>query len=385
MLKISPSSAQIWANCPGSYIMSLNIPDIENPNKLAGIESHERVKNAFILCKSLYDIDTLEDTGQLTADESEYCKYIFQLASDSVDNICGIETAIVTKPIGGIVLTGTVDFYTLVGDTLYIVDKKMEFGHKVLPKNNLQTLIYAFAIYENVLRKNAAIKKIACVIWQGKPNIHVYELQENEYSIALNNLHSSIIELTDASLSYAQKNTWYDRYLKPSENVCRYCPAIVTCPKVYESYAIIRENMQNMDEDMSDVPTNILAAIMADLLPEFPNVKRFMDRCEALALHLATNGVNIDGFTVKQNESGKKTWANDKDALTFLFKYFPRDKAVKYTPITPTQALNALKNHPLLPEITEEIALYIKKTSGKKTLVNMTSEIESFEIFDDIG
>jgi len=157
-IKLRPSSAERWLNCPGSVKYG-STPPTEHTND--GILAHELI--AKILDGGFDSIKfPNEEMGKAI---SAYIVYVWPIAIAS--DIWGIEEKIF---IDKIMSNGTCDFWAVEGNTLHIVDFKYGTGKRVFARDNPQLMLYAYGMTNCLKLENFNFKQYKIHIVQPRKN-----------------------------------------------------------------------------------------------------------------------------------------------------------------------------------------------------------------------
>ena len=230
--KLSPSSAERWMTCPGSQVLSDDMPQKTSAYADEGTAAHA-------LAEAMLNTAAVQcPNPEMLAAVQIYVDHVREL--NAIGTKLHVETVVKVSE----QCWGTAD--AIVWDpttaTLFVRDLKYGAGVPVVARGNLQLKIYALAA---LLTMKYPAKVINVGIVQ--PRI-VHEdgcIRSVDYdSIDLLDFHA---DLADASLRVKEAyrdaahdgkvygystRAWQEKYLVPSEKGCRWCLAAPTCPKL---------------------------------------------------------------------------------------------------------------------------------------------------------
>lgn len=239
---------------------------------------------------------------------STYCNYVKGI----VPADAFLETRMTTS-FHGATITGQPDAIILKGSSLTIVDMKFAHGKRVEARNNTQLLIGAWLFTRTGDRDVTDLTMVICQ--GGRIDEVVYSEEETKATFTV----------LESAMAVAIAQAGADIYV-PSEPVCRYCPHIITCPKMIET----EKDFQNMQPFPPDLDR--LYADAQILKARIAVIER-----EAFT-HLRKGG-SLDSWKLVSGRSGNRAWIDEDAASKVLLAHGAKEKEIyKKELISPAQA-----------------------------------------------
>jgi len=343
MIKLRPSAASRWLNCPASVKLCEGIP-YQPAGEAAqiGTAIHSVAETCILTGMSPYDFIGKQVEGITITDGNA------DFAQQHVYHVRDLELRLGTLKVEQFVtiyesdkinLAGTADVlaYSFEKDTLVIADLKTGRGY--IDADSDQMKLYALGAMRTL---KAVFKNIELAIIQphhGEPRVHKMTYDELADWSSQN--------LTPALVAIAEGSTTPT----PSEKACQWCPAKATCPAHVEIFneVVAQPAMHTMSEDE-------LAAMLA-------KVDMVEDYIKALRVYATTRlegGSVIRGWQLQPKRALRK-WIDEDKAYEALLQAGLETKQIYVQSIiSPAEASKLLSkdDRMLLDDITE------KKSSG---------------------
>ena len=342
-IKLRPSAASRWINCPASIKLCAGIPDSPSGDAAQiGTAIHAVAETCILTGVSPYDfIGKTVEGITITEQNADF-------AQAHVNHVRDIELRLGTLKVeqyvtiyesDSINLGGTADVlaFSEEQDTLVIADLKTGRGY--VDANSDQMKLYAIGAMRQL---KAEFKNIELAIIQphhGGPRTHKMTFKElNDWT--LENLTPALKEIAQGATEPT-----------PSEKACQWCPAKATCPAHVEVFneVVAQPPMHTMTEDE-----------IAAMLAKVDMVEDYIKALRKYATDRLEGGSVIRGWQLQPKRALRK-WANDKKAAAALIDAGIAKELIYITSIiSPAEASKLLSKDDrfLLDDITE------KKSSG---------------------
>lgn len=353
--KLSPSAAERWMTCPGSVVLSADMPQKSSVFAEEGTFAHE-LGEMLLLNKTftkelpegmLDNVMVYVDHVKSLCDEP-YNLHVEQRVKVT-DNLWGTADAVVWQP----------DV-----NHLHIVDLKYGAGVPVEVIGNLQLKIYALA---TLLTFEYPAEKVTATIVQPRcPHSDGFVRSVTFDVVDLVDFHADLIdaiEQVDNAVSYSGQVSvrWQDDYLQPSEKGCRWCLASPVCPK-------LKGMAQDAAKKVFAKGQAYDPAELAATLDTLPLLEGWIKNVREFAYEEAERGTAIPDWKLVEKRATRK-WRNESEAAVLLEKHFPNEsKTIFFSEpalLSPAQVEKKLSKdqYTLLDE------LCVKESSGH-TLVH---------------
>lgn len=350
---LSPSSADRWMTCPGSVILSLDIPPTTSEAAEEGTNYHDLAAVCLNQGKDASEFvgQPFEDETLVTEDNADY----LQVYLDQVRELAAqgghllVEQSLPISQITGEKdAEGTTDCAIIREDEVVIDDLKFGRGVAVKAEGNRQTRIYAISVLDKHELWDS-VKRVRIIICQPRIMSGV-----TEEVVSVDELRLFRDEVAAAAKPIIRALPNRDPLpLHPSEKACRFCPAKATCPeltKVVET--ALSEGFENLDEPIV-ARTGEIIDTAADRLGK---AGKTADLCEIYMRGVRSKiestllaGDPVTGFKLVQGRKGNRQW-KDEDLVESMMKKkwrMKRDDMYKSTLISPSAAEKTLgKTHP---------------------------------------
>jgi hypothetical protein len=319
----SPSSAKRWLTCPGSFALSLQIPE---PPSSAYASEGTRLHDVAARILQFGAVLVTDDDMQRLLPYTQHCFALIDAAEWHE-----IETTIMHSEL----LYGTPDFVAQVGDTLHVVDLKTGAGLMVFPTENDQALAYAYMAlvrYESV----GATMPTKVVLTIVQPTDE--EEPVKSWTTTVDHVMDWGVR-AEAAMRAALAGS---SELVPGEH-CRWCKAKPSCPK-------LRGLAVGIGVQGALNPSELSPTDTADILERADLVLQFIDAVREHGHDLATRGVDVPGWTLKPKRA-MRAWSSEERVLEIA-----RRRKIKIWQDKLMSPAMAEKAHPNLPkELADEI------------------------------
>jgi len=399
---LGPSGCSRWLYCPGSVILSKDMPDTSSKYSIEGTDLHELGAYALeegVACETL--VGRALPSGAIVTDEmAELIQtgYVNHVLTYATGGSLTVETRV---PIGFLTgeagAEGTADAIVIREDReLIVIDLKAGAGVEVSPEHNEQLQLYALgAIALHDLQEE--VDTIRLVICQPRTG----NGQPKEWVVSYHDLQlfAREVEQVGAKIQKGLKIFGETQVnilpFKITEKGCRFCKAKGTCPTLashVQGMALVGfEDLTKIGND----PARVISARAHGKLGEWMDavdvVELWIKGVRAAvetALLAGQDVIGRDGaYKLVQGRKGARKWA-DAEATEALFKQFrlKTEEMYSFTLITPTAAEKLLKNdHPRQWEKTVELvtqsegAVSVAPAIDKRPAIVKTGSTEGFE------
>jgi hypothetical protein len=384
---LSPSSAHRWARCPGSVVLTKDLPRTSSSFADEGTAAHELA--ALCLTKGTDADEHIHlkikvDSNEFIVD-TDMASFV-QNYINLVRSITG-ETMVeqrlsISSITGEVDATGTSDVVLIDGGNLTIIDLKYGRGVRVDAEDNEQLAIYAMSAVEqfDILGE---IDQVRMVISQPRLD-HV-----SEWAISLDDLHQYITKIRVAagfvrgSLAYAEKNNGEVRLLdlNHGDKQCRFCDAKASCPALtahvlstvadefVDLSAPIAPQIAHAKDMTIDNPTlgNLLGAV--DLIESWCKAIRAKTESELFA------GNAVPGYKLVQGRRGSRKWADADEVETMMKSMRMKlEEMYDFSLISPTTAEKLSKAGVIGPRQWPKLQQQITQPDGKPSVAPMSDK-----------
>ena len=339
MIKLRPSAASRWINCPASVKLCENIP-YQPAGEAAqiGTAIHTVAETCILTGMSPTDFIGKEVEGiTITAQNADF-------AQAHVDHIRDLELRLGNLKVEQYVtafksdavdLGGTADVmaYSVEQDTLVIADLKTGRGY--VDADSDQMKIYAIGAMRSLKEEFANIELSIIQPHHGEPRTHKMTFKElNDWT--LDNLTPAIKAIINGNTEPT-----------PTEKGCQWCPAKATCPAHVEQFNEVAAQpaMHTMSEDE-----------LGAMLAKVDAVEDYIKALRKYATERLEGGAVVRGWQLQPKRALRK-WKNEDDAATMLMSYgISRDSIYVTSIISPAEASKLLSkdDRSLLDDITKK-------------------------------
>jgi hypothetical protein len=338
-IKLRPSAASRWINCPASVKLCEGIP-YQPAGEAAqiGTAIHAVAETCILTGVSPTDFIGKQVEG-ITITESNA-----DFAQQHVNHIRDLELRLGTLKVEQYVtayessklnLGGTADVlaYSVEQDTLVIADLKTGRGY--VDADSDQMKIYAIGAMRSLKEEFRNIELAIIQPHHGEPRTHKLTYKElNEW--AAKNLTPALVAIAEGSTTPT-----------PSEKACQWCPAKATCPAHVEQFNEVAAQpaMNTMTEDE-----------LAAMLAKVDVVEDYIKALRKYATERLESGSIIRGWQMQPKRAQRK-WKDEKGAARFLLSHGVAQEKLYVTElISPAEAAKLLskEDRALLDDITKK-------------------------------
>jgi hypothetical protein len=338
-IKLRPSAASRWINCPASVKLCEGIPNSPAGEAAQiGTAIHAVAETCILTGVSPTDFIGKEVEGiTITSINADF-------AQQHVNHIRDLELRLGTLKVEQYVtiyesdkveLGGTADVlaYSDEKDTLVIADLKTGRGY--VDADSDQMKLYAIGAMRSL---KAEFRNIELAIIQphhGEPRTHKLTFKElNQW--ALENLTPALVAIADGTTTPT-----------PSDKACQWCPAKATCPAHVETFNEVAAQpaMHTMTEDE-----------LAAMLAKVEMVEDYIKALRKYATERIEGGAIVRGWQMQPKRALRK-WADEEKAYAVLLQAgLTTQQIYVQSMISPSEASKLLskEDKALLDDITKK-------------------------------
>lgn len=383
----SPSKAEGWFACAGRAVLEAGFPDKGSEYSDDGTARHDICAKSLLSGEHVHRYVGLQAENGVTYqadwvdEDQDYVDVVRALAEggelfveqkldfrrfiDCTDPNEGFGTgdAVVLKPIGD----GTHE--------LVVIDRKTGYV-EVEVERNKQLMLYALGAYDEHSLVYE-IRRVRLVIHQRRAT--EWDCSVEELLAFGKEARSRAITVVNAVQMHGKVDQaeWERTFLNqhPSEDACRYCKAMATCPsmqrKVQETVGADFDLLATgVEIDVSPMPADNLASAMAaaGLIEDFVKAVRAEVERRLLA------GLDVPGFKLVLGKAGARAWRDAEAAEAELKKMRLKvEDMYDLKVISPTSAEKLTKAHgdakPLLgPRQWTKLQAHITRSDPKPSV-----------------
>lgn len=296
--KLSPSAAARWMTCPGSVVLTANMPDTTNIYAQEGTKAHDLAEQCLLQkVKASHFTGKNYDESMLMYVQS-YLDYV--LAIKQKNSFLFVEKRLSLQKWvpGGF---GTCDAIILDKRKreLHIIDLKYGMN-KVDVENNSQLYMYALGAADKVLQHIDTV-----IVHIVQPRINYYGSEE----IPLDKLHAFGVKAKKAAELCFTDNA----PLNPSEKACEWCKAKATCPALYaHSLKVVGDDFTPIAvEKMTDAQLKLV-------LDNKTLIDKWLKSVESHIMNKLTLGEKFQGYKLVESRSNRKYTSDAQSTLIKL-------------------------------------------------------------------
>ena len=405
--KLSPSSAHRWLNCPASVIVSQGLPDSRSAYAAEGTAAHFLASECLtqdVTASYFEKYIAVEDNGdcyfttlavgagnlpyfnaegEMAEHVQKYLDYVQKIVQDTKGTLFVEQSLSLEHITGEPGAKGTSDSVILTDNEIIIVDFKYGMGVKVDAENNQQLMLYALAALAEY-DFYAEFQQARLVIHQPRLG-HV-----SEWTISIDELNAFGDQVKRAAkyISMLDADSLdIDADYCPSEDTCKFCKAIATCPAAQkEVFEAIANDFDDLSDDSGDELENDR---LAECYGKLDFIKTWCKAIEQLTYDKLAKGENIDGFKLVEGRAGSRKWADESEAEALMKSMRIKvdlmyDKKI----ISPTSAEKLAKTDKIGSTQWGKLQDLIIKPQGNPTIakaddkrpaINLTATADEFE------
>jgi len=318
---LSPSGAERWINCPGSIEAERGLPD--SPSEyaaegtvahtvgetciLSGEQAESMIGKTFTADGFTFTVDhEMAEAVQVYLDHVAGLKAIYH---DEPELVTAVEQRVYTSIPE---CYGTADFLLWAPKSrhLHVVDYKHGKGKRVIVKDNLQLLIYAWAagrgLYNSI---NAVPERVTIHVVQPRiNNVHFEHYTLDELAPFIRRIEQA----AEAALQPGAPRV-------PGEAQCQWCKAKPTCPElgryvddtVVQLFPVVGGEIGG-DSTQPDV--------LAQAMSRVDLVKAWVKSVEDRVFEMLEVGVPVPGYKLVSGRALRKWGLSDEDVKAELRK-----------------------------------------------------------------
>lgn len=323
--ELSASGARRWMNCPGSVVLSRDVPlaktSIYGAEGSVAHQLAERVltgtleKAAAALGETIScEGNNIDITEEMITAVNKYLSVLkpFQVAANAGEATFYVELRVSPKfdePLNT-ELFGTADAIAFDPDNrmLHVIDFKYGKGVRVEAQNNPQLLYYGLGTLAHFDISNSSRWRVALTIVQPR-----YTSRDGTYKYTHVLTAAELYDWGKKTLLPAIKRTQKKTIETKAGNWCLFCTAKVVCPTKKEEQQQLINEIFSVDSLLPN-PTTLMPAQLTEILTKG---KAWLVACENLALDKAKHGETIPGFRLT-NKIGNRRWISENDVITEL-------------------------------------------------------------------
>jgi len=272
-----------------------------------------------------------------------------------------------------------VDAAVINPESLHIIDLKYGEGVVVSPERNLQTVIYARQIADELTLPLDF--PITSHIYQprcrnnGDTPAHTWETTWGEIKQISDEIadHAQVIQIN-------HKTNGQPLQFAPSEKACRWCPAKGFCPARQADMLDGIEALAVIDEKPVTLPMPSALAVeqLAAVLKHKKKIVQWLNDAEEYAQDRLKEGHDIPGFKMVMGKEGNRYWSNPQQAAKLLIDttILKRNEVIEESVISVAAAEKLLGKKKLSAELTNLIA----RPPGKPTIAPADDKRESLTV-----
>jgi hypothetical protein len=358
----------------------LSMPYLEDSSRYAeeGTDVHELAAECLISGKDAAAFEGrilplgTEVSGEAVGYVQEYLDYIRERLAPGAE-------LLVEKPFGLYSITKEVDaegtpdavVVSPADCTLYVFDLKYGKGVRVDADENLQLLMYAAAVYEEVSLYTPIVNVVMCIVQPRMNHVDPWAITSGELNRRVETLRDAADGVWGATAvpEDQRDEAWAQRYLQPGEDQCRWCRAKAACPALtLVSTQMVETNLEglvDLDATVNGVPSagnNDLARWHSML----PAIGAWCDAVKAEAFRRAEHGL-LPGYKLVAGKRGSRAWTDSEAAEKALKSMRLKvEEMYDLKLISPTSAEKLLKDS---PRRWTRLQSLVGQSAGKPTLV----------------
>lgn len=379
-VKIRPSSAGKWVNCPGSAKLEDGRPEGDTSFADEGTVAH------WIAAKILKGEELPELGSQWEVENKEVVPVLVDsglpavtFTQEMLDHVRKYTEDVIDGTYAEYIhveehvkifdnVEGTPDAFEYCKDAgvLYVHDLKYGFT-QIDAKDNYQLLLYAYGIL-NEYPEWEPWQGIALIIHQPRLN------RVDSYTYALGEFEEKIQFLKVKANGTQSENA--EEWLYPGDHCAKYyCKARAICPALNKFVLADLPDMEEVQDD--DIGTK---------LSKIPLIRAWCDAIEQEAYRVAVReGKPVRGYKVVQSRNGNRKWRSDQEAEQIMKSMRLRaEQMYKYSLISPTEAEKMFKQGTLGARKWKRLREVITRSESKLLLVPESDKREAVDVLTDL-
>lgn len=409
----SPSGAEGWFACAGRSVMEREFPDSDTDYSSDGTARHAVVAMALdkgqrygvAFAQVSISVGEEIDVGngkvvlykpEWVEEDQDYVDTVRSLAEGGelfVERRVNFETytgvkgdsfgtadAIVLSPIGD----PSVPTSTPFGYELIVVDRKTGYV-EVEVERNKQLMLYALG----------ALAEFGMVYDIVRVRLVIHQRKATEWDCSIDELlqfgaeakeKAQLVQDAAAEHGVIEPATWQRIYLNPSpsEDACRYCKAMTTCP----NYTAMVESTTGADFEVLKepvAPPRFMGSHGDDdeeLAHKMSLVGAIEDWCKAVRAEVERRllaGVPVPGFKLVLGKAGNRKWADEAQAEQMLKTFrLKQEEMYDFTLISPTAAEKLSKAEVIGKRQWPKLQTLITRSEPKPSVAPITDKRDAY-------
>ena len=395
---LSPSGFNTWGNCPGSVVISRDIPEEPSVHAEEGTKAHE-LACAIGVARAKGEVDEPKsDDGEMLRCARDWAELTHGYLEGNLGY--GFEYRVNLLPVTNREEVGTADFWALQPDgRLVVCDFKYGMGVRVPAERNGQLSIYAAALLAQVnggINFDGKAKSVELVIFQ--PRIYsepsTWDPSNSEFLDFVSDIMFRA-EGAEAELARFAKDPKAKLDLRPGEAQCRFCRAKSVCPALRDlvkkeidaDFDVIPIKVDTGEKDPAPVPSPCVPndpEKLARVLPWLETIEKWCAACRQAAVSRIERGEYVSGWKLVNGRKGARKWskgAQDKiDHLRLGVKVLYEKKL-----ISPAKAEKLARTGAIGPRQWKKMQELIERGDGSRALVPESDPRPAllFDVADD--
>lgn len=340
---LSASKADRWTRCPGSIALCEGLPDGgTSAAAREGTGLHALLDAAL---NNSVQLDNMVGYDWRFDDHGEDCSMVLteeqvEVVQRVYDQVQALPGALFTEMRVGYGRAinqpdeeafGTVDVAKLDGATLHVLDAK--FGRNYVDHlGNRQMLLYGVGIVDSLEALGDEIETITLYVAQPRVDAKprdgwtITRRELTNYVNVLQHQAKMVAQARDdykhAMASGKGMDVWSDKYLSPSDEACRWCPAAAACParhQIIDNTLASAIEVAALDE-FENINQNALERLPSDILSEYlakaELVELFIAACKKEVItRTAAEPGSVPGWKLILGRQGNRVWSDVDDVI----------------------------------------------------------------------
>lgn len=304
---LSPSSAARWMSCPGSVLLSKDMPNESSVYAEEGTRAHAKAEE---IIKSLIKGGEMPAVIEGFPELGVYIRYAKALMDDGWQVYP--EVRVPLKDVTGESAYGTSDLVATKGGAIEIVDLKWGAGVPVSADHNMQLMIYAMGAAD-LFSFDGPFSEFKVTIVQPRVvsptnGIDSFSFSAAELAEARAKVKAAA-ELAMAQLIGAEEPTFC-----PSKKACRWCRAAGVC----SAFAKQVSDTVGIDFPIVEDERTLKNAQRAEIFKKIDDVRAWAEQFESALLADAMAGEKFPGLKLVLGRAGARKWRDEQVADDIL-------------------------------------------------------------------
>lgn len=354
----SPSGAEGWFACAGRIVMETGLPDNGNEYSDDGTARHwvcatcaasgDAVSGYVGSPIALGPGKSITYLAEWVDEDQDYVDTVRKLADGGdlfVERVVNFE-AFTQVPGDSF---GTADAIILKAlalgqHELIVIDRKTGY-HEVEVERNKQLMLYALGAYAE-FGMVYDIARVRLIIHQRAAREWDTSIDELLKFGELARSKACTVQNAIAMHGKVAQAEWNATFLNPdpSEDACRYCKAMATCPAMRAKVETVTgADFNVVDANLSPLDVSLVPAVSIDFLAvQMSSVSLVEDWCKAVRAETERRllrGVAVPGFGLELGKQGNRKWSDEAQAEAALKAMrLKKEEMYDFSLISPTTA-----------------------------------------------